>query len=42
MGPGFEYGSRNQPPHLDGLKAVDAIASQMERRFNTALGFLLP
>lgn len=21
MGPGFEYGSRNQPPHLDGWQA---------------------
>lgn len=42
MGPGFEFGSRNQPPHLDGLKAVDSEAPQMERRFNTAIGFLLP
>lgn len=25
MGPGFEYGSRNQPPHLDGKKAADAV-----------------
>ncbi|GAA3416215.1 hypothetical protein [Streptosporangium vulgare] len=22
MGPGFEYGSRNQPPHLDGARAA--------------------
>ncbi|MFI6594994.1 hypothetical protein ACIBHX_02030 [Nonomuraea sp. NPDC050536] len=22
MGPGFEYGSRNQPPHWDGARAV--------------------
>lgn len=25
MGPGFEYGSVHQPPHLDGTKAVEAI-----------------
>jgi hypothetical protein len=25
MGPGFEYGSVNQPPHLDGKKAADVI-----------------
>lgn len=42
MGRGFEFGSRNQPPHLDGLRAVDSIAPAMEKRFNTALGFLLP
>lgn len=24
MGKGFEYGSRNQPPHLDGKRAADA------------------
>jgi hypothetical protein len=29
MGPGFEFGSRNQPPHLDGTRAMDAIAPQV-------------
>ncbi|MGH3010164.1 MAG: hypothetical protein ACRDLM_12270 [Gaiellaceae bacterium] len=24
MGKGFEYGSQNQPPHLDGKRAADA------------------
>ena len=28
MGPGFEYGSVNQPPHLDGNKAADVHEPQ--------------
>jgi hypothetical protein len=27
MGQGFEYGSVNQPPHLDGKKAADTVES---------------
>lgn len=30
MGPGFEFGSVNQPPHLDGQKAMDVVAPQVE------------
>lgn len=26
MGKGFEFGSKNQPPHLDGVRAMDASA----------------
>jgi hypothetical protein len=33
MGPGFEYGSRNQPPHLDGARA----AIQQEPKFIASL-----
>lgn len=33
MGPGFEYGSTNQPPHLDGKRAADAE----EPRFTSAI-----
>ena len=42
MGPGFEFGSRNQPPHLDGSRAVDELGPAVERRIDTAVGFLLP
>lgn len=41
MGRGFEYGSRNQPPHLDGLRTIETAAPALEARFSTALGFLL-
>jgi hypothetical protein len=30
MGPGFEFGSKNQPPHLDGLKAMNSIEAEVE------------
>jgi hypothetical protein len=30
MGPGFEFGSQNQPPHLDGLRALDTIEPAVE------------
>lgn len=30
MGRGFEFGSQNQPPHLDGLRAMDAAAVRAE------------
>lgn len=32
MGPGFEYGSKNQPPHLDGQRAADEIVPHLQRR----------
>ncbi|MET8985833.1 hypothetical protein ABZW49_10330 [Nonomuraea wenchangensis] len=34
MGPGFEYGSRNQPPHWDGARAT----IQEEPKFLKSLG----
>jgi len=42
MGPGFELGSRNQPPHLDGLKAMESVTPRAERMIDTALGHLFP
>lgn len=32
MGPGFEFGSVNQPPHLDGQRAADEVIPYLERR----------
>lgn len=40
MGPGFEFGSVNQPPHLDGLRAHDAIRGRVETMVDTAIGQL--
>lgn len=42
MGRGFELGSRNQPPHLDGLRALPTAAARLERAADAAIGFLLP
>ncbi len=42
MGPGFEFGSRNQPPHLDGLHALDAIEGRVEETLSSAIGPLFP
>ena len=41
-GMSFEHGSRNQPPHLDGSRAVDELGPAIERRIDSAVGFLLP
>lgn len=40
MGRGFEFGSRNQPPHLDGLRALDGLQVRAERMVESAVGFL--
>lgn len=40
MGEGFEFGSRNQPPHLDGLRALDGIQARAERVVDSAIGHL--
>jgi hypothetical protein len=40
MGPGFEFGSRNQPPHLDGLRALDGMQVRAERVIESTVGFL--
>lgn len=42
MGRGFEFGSRNQPPHLDGVRALDGSAARVERMVDSAMGFLFP
>lgn len=35
----FEFGSRNQPPHLDGQRALDALAPRIARRFEQIVTF---
>ena len=35
----FEFGSANQPPHLDGQRAIDRMASIIERRIAAQLVF---
>jgi hypothetical protein len=33
----FEYGSHNQPPHLDGQKAIDHLGPLIARRIELAI-----
>lgn len=42
MGPGFEFGSQNQPPHLDGLRALDGMQQRAERVIDAAIGHVFP
>lgn len=35
----FEFGSRNQPPHLDGQRALDYLAPLITRRIESQLVF---
>lgn len=42
MGRGFEFGSRNQPPHLDGLRAMPAAEARIEKAADSTIGYLLP
>ena len=42
MGRGFEFGSVNQPPHLDGLKAVDKMTPVVEQVARAAIDQVLP
>lgn len=35
-GAGYEFGSANQPPHLDGQRAADDIVPLLERRIGIA------
>lgn len=42
MGRGFEFGSQNQPPHLDGLRALDGAQQRVERIVDATIGHLLP
>lgn len=41
-GMSFEYGSRNQPPHLDGLKALEASEATVVAALTAATSDLLP
>lgn len=40
MGRGFEFGSENQPPHLDGLRALDGMQKRAERIVDSTIGHL--
>lgn len=40
MGKGFEFGSVNQPAHLDGLRALDGYQQRAERMIDSAIGHL--
>lgn len=42
MGRGFEFGSRNQPPHLDGLLAMPLASARLDRLSDAAIGLALP
>jgi hypothetical protein len=42
MGRGFEFGSENQPPHLDGLRALDGIQARAEKIIDATIGHLFP
>ena len=42
MGPGFEFGSLNQDPHLDGARAMSAMEERLERMVDATIGHLLP
>lgn len=42
MGKGFEFGSVNQPPHLDGARALADNEHQVERLVAQALDPLFP
>lgn len=39
-GMSFEYGSVNQPPHLDGQRAADEVVPRIDKRIDSALGHL--
>lgn len=42
MARGFEFGSVNQPPHLDGSKAMDAMEPRVDRALDSTIGHLIP
>lgn len=41
-GMSFEFGSRNQPPHLDGLLAMPLADARLTRLSDAAIGLALP
>ena len=42
MGRGFELGSVNQPPHLDGTRALPAAEERLARMADAAIALLMP
>lgn len=42
MGRGFEFGSKNQPAHLDGARALPTAEQRLLRAADIAIGFVLP
>lgn len=42
MGVGDEFGSQNQPPHLNGLRAMQTAEQRLERAADAAVGLALP
>ena len=42
MGRGFEFGSENQPPHLDGLRAMDGVEQVAEKAVSETVERLFP
>jgi hypothetical protein len=40
MGKGFEFGSENQPPHLDGVRALSGIEARLEAMIDATVGHL--
>ena len=42
MGRGFEFGSENQPPHLDGLHALPLAERRLDKLADAAIAFVLP
>lgn len=41
-GRGYEFGSRNQPAHLDGARALPTAEQRLLRASDVAIGYLLP
>lgn len=41
-GRGYEFGSENQPPHLDGLHALPLAEKRLDKLTDAAIGFVLP
>lgn len=42
MGPGFEFGSVNQPPHLDGAQEIQPMEKRLLSGADAVIGFLVP
>lgn len=42
LGRGDEFGSRNQPPHLNGARAMPLAEKRLDRLADAAIGLALP
>lgn len=42
LGLGDEFGSRNQPPHLNGLRAMGTVQPRLEKAADATIGLALP